>query len=78
MAKVMISVPEEFLETVDRAAAEAGQSRSAFVRDALRRRLADDHEQRRVDLRKQMRQLARGRTLWAEAPELVIRRERDR
>jgi metal-responsive CopG/Arc/MetJ family transcriptional regulator len=78
MTKVMISVPEEFLETVDRAADEAGQSRSAFVRDALRRRLAEDHEQRRIDVRRHMRRLARGRTTWDGAPEDVIRRERDR
>jgi metal-responsive CopG/Arc/MetJ family transcriptional regulator len=40
MAKVMISLPEDLLEAVDRASAEAGESRSRFVRDALRARLA--------------------------------------
>ena len=40
MAKVMISVPDELLERVDAAAEEAGETRSRFVRDALRARLA--------------------------------------
>ena len=40
MAKVMISVPDDLLERVDAAAEEAGETRSRFVRDALRARLA--------------------------------------
>jgi metal-responsive CopG/Arc/MetJ family transcriptional regulator len=40
MAKVMISVPDDLLQQVDAAAEEAGETRSRFVRDALRARLA--------------------------------------
>ncbi len=40
MAKVMISVPDDLLGQVDAAAEEAGETRSRFVRDALRARLA--------------------------------------
>ena len=36
----MISVPEDLLERVDAAAEEAGETRSRFVRDALRACLA--------------------------------------
>ncbi len=36
MAKVMISLPDEFLKKVDRAAQAQGRSRSELIRDALR------------------------------------------
>lgn len=38
-AKVMISMPTDLLERVDRAADEHGTSRSAFLQEALRREL---------------------------------------
>jgi Arc/MetJ-type ribon-helix-helix transcriptional regulator len=41
MAKVMISLPDEFLRRVDREAKTQGRSRSDFIRDALRRLVAD-------------------------------------
>lgn len=40
MAKVMVSLPDELLAAVDEAAERAGDSRSRYVRDALRARLA--------------------------------------
>ncbi|MBI4526572.1 MAG: ribbon-helix-helix protein, CopG family [Deltaproteobacteria bacterium] len=36
MAKVMISLPDEFLKKVDRAAQAQGRSRSELIREALR------------------------------------------
>ena len=38
-AKVMISVPEDLLARIDRAAAERHTSRSAFLQEAARREL---------------------------------------
>jgi Arc/MetJ-type ribon-helix-helix transcriptional regulator len=40
MAKIMISLPHEFLKKVDRAAKAQGRSRSALIREALRTVLA--------------------------------------
>jgi predicted transcriptional regulator len=37
--KVMISMPEDLLERVDRIAGERGTSRSAFLQEAVRREL---------------------------------------
>ena len=36
MAKVMISLPDDFLKKVDRAAQARGRSRSELIREALR------------------------------------------
>ena len=36
MAKIMISLPQEFLKKVDRAAKAQGRSRSELIREALR------------------------------------------
>jgi len=36
MAKVMISLPDEFLKKVDRTARAQGRTRSELIRDALR------------------------------------------
>jgi predicted transcriptional regulator len=36
MAKVMISLPDEFLKKVDRTARAQGRSRSALIREVLR------------------------------------------
>lgn len=36
MAKVMISLPDDFLKKVDRAAKAQGRSRSALIRETLR------------------------------------------
>jgi Arc/MetJ-type ribon-helix-helix transcriptional regulator len=43
MAKIMISLPQEFLKKVDRAAKAQGRSRSELIREALRALLSEDH-----------------------------------
>lgn len=47
MAKIMISLPEEFLKKVDRAAKAQGRSRSELIREALRTVLAGRERGRR-------------------------------
>lgn len=47
MAKIMISLPEEFLRKVDRAAKAQGRSRSELIREALRTLLAGNERGRR-------------------------------
>lgn len=47
MAKIMISLPEEFLKKVDRAAKAQGRSRSELIREALRPMLAGRERGRR-------------------------------
>jgi len=76
-AKVMISVPFDLLATVDRAADEAGISRSAFIREALRLRLVHnpDIEKRRRASSALRRSLGKTGDWNAED---VIRAERDR
>ncbi|HEV8141557.1 MAG TPA: ribbon-helix-helix domain-containing protein [Methylomirabilota bacterium] len=43
----MISLPQEFLKKVDRAAKAQGRSRSELIREALRTLLSENHERRR-------------------------------
>ncbi len=52
MVKVMISIPEDLLGRVDELAKREGASRSALIREALRRYLVQpvDLERRRVAL----------------------------
>ena len=52
MAKVMVSLPDEFLKKVDRTAKAQGRSRSELIREALRMML---------------RGRERGRRSWKEA-----------
>jgi Arc/MetJ-type ribon-helix-helix transcriptional regulator len=47
MAKIMISLPEQFLKKVDRAAKAQGRSRSELIREALRTLLSEGHGNRR-------------------------------
>jgi Arc/MetJ-type ribon-helix-helix transcriptional regulator len=47
MAKIMISLPQEFLKKVDRAAKAQGRSRSELIREALRTLLAGSQGERR-------------------------------
>ncbi len=47
MAKIMISLPQEFLKKVDRAAKAQGRSRSELIREALRTLLSESQEDRR-------------------------------
>ena len=51
MAKPTISIPDGMLEDVDRRAAEAGVSRSAFVQEAIARYGADLDAERERDAR---------------------------
>jgi len=46
MAKIMISLPQEFLKKVDRAARAQGRSRSELIREALRTLLAGSQKSR--------------------------------
>jgi Arc/MetJ-type ribon-helix-helix transcriptional regulator len=47
MAKIMISLPEEFLRKVDRVAKAQGRSRSELIREALRGLLSEGRGSRR-------------------------------
>ena len=47
MAKVMISLPDEFLKKVDRTARTQGRSRSELIRDALRTAINGKDKRRR-------------------------------
>lgn len=47
MAKVMISLPDEFLARVDEAARAEHRSRSEFIREALRRWFEESAKPRR-------------------------------
>ena len=47
MAKIMISLPQEFLKKVDRAAKTQGRSRSELIREALRTLLSERQGGRR-------------------------------
>ena len=47
MAKVMVSLPDQFLRKVDRAARAQGRSRSELIREALRMMLTDGKSARR-------------------------------
>jgi metal-responsive CopG/Arc/MetJ family transcriptional regulator len=41
MAKILVSLPDELLESVDAAAASESRTRTELVREAIRRYLAD-------------------------------------
>ncbi len=47
MAKIMISLPQDFLKKVDRVAKAQGRSRSELIREALRTLLAGTERGRR-------------------------------
>lgn len=46
MAKVMVSIPSQFLKKVDRAARSRGLSRSGLIREALRGALGESQDRR--------------------------------
>lgn len=46
MAKVMISIPDEFLRRVDRTARSQGRSRSGIIREALERAMEERRSRR--------------------------------
>lgn len=74
MPKVLISLPEEELRGVDRAAHAAGETRSAFIRRIARAALEgrpqrpfDDPEQRRIFEAVLQRAERRGKMTTAQA-----------
>jgi metal-responsive CopG/Arc/MetJ family transcriptional regulator len=73
--KVMVSMPDELLERIDRAANERGTSRSAFLQEAARRELGWP-DPMAIDAA-----LVRGRAALAKAGSFeaaeLIRAERD-
>lgn len=85
MAKPTISIPDGMLEDVDRRAAEAGVSRSAFVQEAIARYGADLDAEREQDARarrigaaiEQAREIARHEPPGAPDAETIIRAVRD-
>jgi Arc/MetJ-type ribon-helix-helix transcriptional regulator len=76
MAKVMISLPEELLRLLDEAATREEKSRSAFIREAVRERLARGS----LDTRREALEYLR--RSFRDAPDIkpeeFIRAERDR
>jgi metal-responsive CopG/Arc/MetJ family transcriptional regulator len=75
MVKVLISLPEALLQSLDRAAAAESRSRSELVREAIRRYLAEGPSAGRSVAIAELRALL-GAGDW-NAEEL-IRAERDR
>jgi len=75
MAKVMISLPDELLRALDEAAGAAEKSRSAFIREAVRERLARGALDTRREALEELRRSFRGERFH---PEELIRAERDR
>lgn len=75
MAKVLISMPDDLLDRIDREAAERGMSRSALLQEAARRELGWP-DPAAFDAA-----LARGRAALSEAggfdPAGSMRRDRD-
>lgn len=51
MAKVMISIPDELLEKVDRHARQAGTTRSGWLRGLAERAVEQDMEERAAAIR---------------------------
>lgn len=74
-AKVMVSIPDDLLERIDREAGERGTTRSAFLQEAARRELGWP-DPTRIDAA-----LERGRAALAEAGSFeaveLIRTERE-
>lgn len=85
MAKPTISIPDGMLEDVDRRAAEAGISRSAFVQEAIARygealdaETAQEARARRIgEAMRTMREIARREPPDASDAETIIRAIRD-
>ena len=85
MAKPTISIPDGMLEEVDRRAAEAGISRSAFIQEAIARygALLDEERLRDARSRRIAEAIARAREIGAHEPpgapdaEAIIRAVRD-
>ncbi len=74
MAKVLISLPDGLLESLDRAAAAESRSRSEVVREAIRRYLAEGPPSGRSAAIAELRAILGPGDWNAEA---LIRAERD-
>jgi predicted transcriptional regulator len=74
-SKVMISLPDDLLHALDEAAHRADQSRSRYIRDAVRERLARGALDERREALDDLRRLFRGQKF---DPEELIRAERER
>lgn len=64
MAKVMISLPDEFLARVDQVAREEHRSRSELIREALRRWLDERHAPSRRAWREALRTMQALEDKW--------------
>ena len=73
--KVMISLPDDLLRALDAAAERAEQTRSRFIRDAVRERLARGSLDTRREALEQLRRSFRDAP--PVNPEELIRAERD-
>jgi metal-responsive CopG/Arc/MetJ family transcriptional regulator len=71
----MISLPDDLLRALDEAAHRADQSRSRYIRDAVRERLARGALDERREALEELRRLFRGQRF---DPEALIRAERER
>lgn len=78
MAKVMISLPAEFLRRVDRQAKIEGRSRSELIREALRR-LIDERGARRLRWDQAIARLDWLKSEWTKGWDStdMIRRDRE-
>jgi hypothetical protein len=75
MTKVLISLPDDLLDEIDRAAARAGTTRSAYLQAAAREALAVPTPGRIADALERGRRAFTGIRAFESAA--LIRRERD-
>lgn len=75
VVKVNVSMPQDLLQDLDRAARETGTSRSALLSQAARRLLDDLEERRQLERRRQaarsIRKLARKIGQWDGTAEIL-------
>jgi len=75
VAKVNVSIPENVLQELDKAARQASTSRSALLSEAARKYLQDLEEQRQVERRRQaarsIRKLAQKIGRWDGTSEIL-------
>ena len=75
MTKVLITLPDDLLDEIDRAAARAGTTRSAYLQAAARDALAVPTQARIADALERGRRAFTGIAAFESAE--LIRRERD-
>jgi len=80
MAKVMISIPDRFLEKIDRAARSRHRSRSGLIREALQSHLEGSGSSRHRSWKRALAPLKRLEEQWVGAWNStdIIRYYRDR